>query len=67
MILVLVFSAIYALKLYIDSDILKLLFVSIAIPFITVWIYKHLRIVTPNDLTRYFSDSKVANSIYKII
>lgn len=33
----------------------------------TIWIYKHLRIVTIDDLTRYFSDSKIANRIYKII
>lgn len=58
---------IYFLKFYISSDILKLLFISISIPVMTIWIYKHLRIVTIDDLTRYFSDSKIANRIYKII
>ena len=67
LILISIFMVIYFLKFYISSDILKLLFISISIPVMTIWIYKHLRIVTIDDLTRYFSDSKIANRIYKII
>lgn len=61
------FSVVYFLKFYIGSDILRLLFTSIAVSFITAWMYKHLKLITPYDITRYFSDNKVANSIYKII
>lgn len=67
LILITSFMIIYIFKFYISSDILRLIFTTFSIPLLTVWIYKHLKIVTHDDLSRYFADSKIANSIYKKI